>query len=166
MIASLAMLACSNGIREDNIIDKRTQITHKMNNEQSTTSPFLIRTYFDDNTTWAGLAEKFTAKNDMGFSANLDLVNDPKNENLSIGEIVKKLPEDYPFDMLFIADSLTLTQSDNTVLCVDVINEQGSFFRVIPAELWSVENNLSIANMDFQDFFENCDENGVFRGFE
>jgi hypothetical protein len=29
----------------------------------------------------------------------------------------------------------------------------------------SVENNLSIANMDFIDFAESVDEDGIFRGF-
>jgi hypothetical protein len=32
-------------------------------------------------------------------------------------------------------------------------------------ELSSVENNLSISNMDFDDFAAAADEHGVFRGF-
>jgi hypothetical protein len=36
---------------------------------------------------------------------------------------------------------------------------------VIPAELWSVEINLAIANMDFEEFAENTDADGVLRGF-
>jgi hypothetical protein len=31
--------------------------------------------------------------------------------------------------------------------------------------MWGVENNLSIANMDFQDFVDYVDLDGVFRGF-
>jgi len=29
----------------------------------------------------------------------------------------------------------------------------------------SVENNLSIANMDFSEFADNVDKDGIFRGF-
>jgi hypothetical protein len=36
---------------------------------------------------------------------------------------------------------------------------------VIAEELWSIENNLSIANMDFVEFFESADEDGVFGGY-
>jgi hypothetical protein len=31
--------------------------------------------------------------------------------------------------------------------------------------MWSVENNLSIANMEFGEFAGNLDQDGVFRGF-
>ncbi|MDH6214469.1 hypothetical protein M2283_001752 [Streptomyces pseudovenezuelae] len=33
------------------------------------------------------------------------------------------------------------------------------------AELWSIENNLSGANMDFEEFADAVDDDGVFRGF-
>ncbi|MGW3141770.1 DUF6924 domain-containing protein [Streptomyces sp. NPDC001139] len=36
--------------------------------------------------------------------------------------------------------------------------------RVVAAELWSIEN-LSGANMDFEEFAGAVDDDGVFRGF-
>ena len=48
---------------------------------------------------------------------------------------------------------------------VDLYDEPGRTFRVIPRELWGVENNLSLANMDYSDFADNVDADGVFRGF-
>jgi hypothetical protein len=33
------------------------------------------------------------------------------------------------------------------------------------SEIWAVENNLSLGNMDFEDFAGAVDANGVFRGF-
>jgi hypothetical protein len=38
-------------------------------------------------------------------------------------------------------------------------------FRVIPSELWGPENNLSIANLDFDEFANNAGSDGIFRGF-
>lgn len=49
---------------------------------------------------------------------------------------------------------------------VDLDDEPGRTFRVIPRELWSVENNLSIANMDYRDFADSVGADGVFRGFQ
>lgn len=37
--------------------------------------------------------------------------------------------------------------------------------RVVPAALPSVENNLSIANLDLVDLTSAADPDGVFRGF-
>ena len=35
----------------------------------------------------------------------------------------------------------------------------------IPSELWSVENNLNLANMDWEEFVEPVGEDDAFRGF-
>jgi hypothetical protein len=34
-----------------------------------------------------------------------------------------------------------------------------------PSKLWSVENNLNLANMDWMDFHRAAGQDGVFRGF-
>jgi hypothetical protein len=55
------------------------------------------------------------------------------------------------------------------MVVVDLNQECGTIFRVIPAELWSVENNLSTSTFHFQhgfsDFADSGDSDGVFRGF-
>jgi hypothetical protein len=38
-------------------------------------------------------------------------------------------------------------------------------FRCIPSELWAVENNLNISNMDWEDFSGAAGDDGAFRGF-
>jgi len=58
---------------------------------------------------------------------------------------------------------MTLSAAEHLVLCISLHGE-GSF-RVPPNELWSVENNLSLANMDFEEFAEAVDTDGVYRGF-
>lgn len=167
VIAVLLLFACSNEMNNRNDQnDSFEQSTEIKNMEQYGTGPFLIRTYFDGGTDWSDLTEKLTAEYEMGYSANLNLINDQQNESRSTEEVVKNLPEDYPFSILFVADSATFIQDENTVLCVDLLEEPGRSFRVIPSELWSVENNLSITNMDYVEFYENCDEKGIFRGFK
>lgn len=36
--------------------------------------------------------------------------------------------------------------------------------RVIDSELWAVGNNLSLANTDFDEFAQNTDPHGTYRG--
>lgn len=43
--------------------------------------------------------------------------------------------------------------------------EPGRTFRALPSEVNGIESNLSIANMDWEDFAESVDDDGVFRGF-
>ena len=35
----------------------------------------------------------------------------------------------------------------------------------MPSEMWGVENNLSIANLEFDEFVDAADPDGVFRDF-
>ena len=43
--------------------------------------------------------------------------------------------------------------------------EPGRAFRAIPSEVEPIVANLAIANMDFSEFADYADEDGVFRGF-
>ena len=48
---------------------------------------------------------------------------------------------------------------------VDVFEDgRGRTFRVIPSAIWAVQNNLVIGNMDWEDFSDSLDADGVFRG--
>jgi len=49
---------------------------------------------------------------------------------------------------VFIADRFAITNREHPVLVVDLVEEPGRTFRVVPSEAWGVENNLSLANMD------------------
>lgn len=61
-------------------------------------------------------------------------------------------------------DSLTISNSEHPILCVDLSDQLGKYFRVIPSEMWAVENNLTISNSDFDDFYEICGSDGIYRG--
>jgi hypothetical protein len=67
--------------------------------------------------------------------------------------------------VLFIADGAALTSPDHPIQVVDLGSSGKSPFRCIPPELWSVENNLNISNMDWEEFASAVDEGGVFHGF-
>jgi hypothetical protein len=51
------------------------------------------------------------------------------------------------------------------LLVIDLLEEPTREIRVIASEFWSIENNLSLANMDFDEFASAAREDGVFRGF-
>jgi len=57
-----------------------------------------------------------------------------------------------------------MTHFENPILCIDLADEFGRSFRVLPAHIWAVANNLFISNMDFADFADNLDTNGIYRG--
>jgi hypothetical protein len=57
---------------------------------------------------------------------------------------------------------------DQTVLFVDLnelSGQVGRAFRSIPSEVEAIVANLSLANMDFAEFADKVDPDGIFRGF-
>jgi hypothetical protein len=92
-------------------------------------------------------------------------VSDPSFDGLDVEQIIAHLPPDRRDSFVFVVDAATLRDPEHPVLVVDLYEHRGRTFRVIPSSAWSVENNLSLANMDFGDFAESADPDGVFRGF-
>lgn len=137
-----------------------------MKNLPATENPVLLRTDFADDTAWEKLCAKvLTPSPGDGFLPELQFTSDPEYQGASIDALVGAA-QDHPHSILFVADHLAMTESDNAILCIDLVEEPGRSFRVIPSEMWGVENNLSLANMDYVEFYESTDPDGVFRGFD
>lgn len=125
----------------------------------------LIRTDFSDEAAWTDLCERAQAVSDQGFQACVECVSDPAYDGMSVAQLLALAARDGDRTFVFIADQPTFTSPERPVLVVDVHTEPGRTFRVTPQAMWCVENNLSIANMDYAEFADNTDADGIFRGF-
>ena len=128
----------------------------------------LICTDFQDEDAWGKLVE--TVKEPVkpyGFVAYVDFVYDTNLSNASIENIGSKFQDSEDHTFLFIADKQTFTNPSNPVLVIEIAADgKGNTFRATPETLQGIENNLSIANMDFYEFSDNVDSDGIFRGFD
>jgi hypothetical protein len=123
----------------------------------------LLRTDFADESAWQALVAA-VGKPVGDFRAYVTPVSDPAFDGTNIERLIE-LGSDAGLHFILVADRLALTSPEYPVLVVDVAREPGRTFRVVPSAAWSVENNLSLANMDFEEFADAVDEGGVFRGF-
>ena len=127
-------------------------------------SSIVIRADFSDDAAWQTVRDAIAAP--VGtFKANLIPVEDRQYEGLTAERLPTILPKNFRHTFVFIVDRTTLVDREHPVLVVDVLERPGRAFRVIPSEMWSVQNNLKLANMDWEDFAESTDPDGVFRGF-
>lgn len=129
----------------------------------------LVRTAFDDESRWDEVAAAAQAEYEEGFCAYVVAVSDPRFDGADWRAVRDAVPPSRTgASVLFIVDAHTLTDSESPILVVDLPpggREPRSPFRCIPSELWGIENNLNIANMDWEDFADAADPDGVFRGF-
>ena len=130
-------------------------------------SSLLVRTDFTDDESWERASYEASVENEDGFRAYIHPVNDPALDGAA-WQIVRTaaLATNHGAAVLFIADHETLMSPDHPILVVDLVADRGApLFRCIPSELWSVDNNLNIANMDWEEFASAAGADGVFRGF-
>jgi hypothetical protein len=125
----------------------------------------LLRVDFSDDSAWIALCEAAQLPSEEGFQAHLDCISDPVYEGLTVEQLVALASQDGDHSFVFIVDQLTLTHPERPVLVVDLYDQPGRTFRVIPNEMWGVENNLAIANMSYHEFADNVDPDGISRGF-
>jgi hypothetical protein len=125
----------------------------------------LVRTHFGEDRAWAALLTAVGTPSAEGFLGNVQIVEDRTFDGLDTDAALAALPADANVAVLFLADAETLTHPDSPILVVRVLTEPGRTFRVVPEQLWSVENNLSLANLDWADYAGRTDDAGIFRGF-
>jgi hypothetical protein len=126
----------------------------------------VIRTDFTDDSAWEHICRLLKEpQTTYGFQSSVECLSDRSCAGLQPEDVRSVLPFDSQRPFVFLVDAEAMFQPDHAVLVVDLSEEAGRTFRVIPSEAWGVENNLRLANMDFADFADAVDDGGVFRGF-
>ena len=130
-------------------------------------SSLLVRTDFTRDDAWQQVSDEAQWENADGFRAYIVPVSDPAFDRATWKTVKAAVAaNDHGASVLFIVDSTTLTSPDHPILAVSLLGSADKApFRCIPSELWSVDNNLNIANMSWEEFTSAVDEDGVFRGF-
>ncbi|TQF75261.1 hypothetical protein FK531_02835 [Rhodococcus spelaei] len=131
----------------------------------------LLRTDFSDDAAWQRLCDVASglggpAPEDAAFCASLECISESTLHDLMPEELVGLVPSPPPY-FVFLADSLTFGHPEHPILAVDLNREPGRTVRVVPPSMWSIENNLSLGNMDFSDFADTADSipDRIYRGF-
>ena len=131
-----------------------------------TENPLILRTDFSNQAVWeriCGIIQKPVGI--FRFRANVEFVDDIEYAGLTKDQLLELIPKDYSHTFIIVVDRTAVSLPDHPLLIVDLYERSGREFRAIPSKIQGIENNLSIANMDFEEFAESVDESGVFRGF-
>ncbi|MBT0568545.1 hypothetical protein [Williamsia sp. CHRR-6] len=130
----------------------------------------LIRTDFSDDHAWQQLVIDAQAPQTSDeFTANFIAIDDKAWHGTTPESFVAEVGPPPPY-YVFLADLVTFSDPEHPILAVDTGplesgHEPGRTVRVIPSQMWSIENNLSLGNMDFCEFADHAGPDGVYRGF-
>jgi hypothetical protein len=137
----------------------------------------VLRTDFSDDSAWKSVCAAIQEPVEFEQSevwANVDCLSDPEFDGLTVEQVTSSLVPilagerkhfEYQESFMFIVDRIALTHPDHPILVVDLCNEGGRTFRIIPSEMVAVWGNLWLGNLDFDDFADHVDKDGIFRRF-
>ena len=126
----------------------------------------VIRTDFADQDIWEQVrAEIQKPVGILRFRAFVEFIDDPHFADLNRDQLLELLPPGYNHSFIILADRTTILHPEHPLLVIDLFDKPTRDFRAIPGQIQGIENNLSIANMDFEDFADSVDADGIFRGF-
>lgn len=141
----------------------------KMNNLQlpSSKDPIVLRTDFSDENAWKTIcAEIMTPHPQFGFLPNVVFASDTNFQAYTEEQLLSDSTSGYEHAFIFIVDKITMTNPEHPILCLGLKENHGFKLRTIPSEMWGIENNLSISNIDFEELSQAVDKDGIFRGFK
>ena len=133
-----------------------------------TNNPLVVRIDFENQQAWKAVCKLIRAPvpaHGDTFYANVQFSEDEAFRGLGTEELLARVPSDYNHSFLFVVDSTAISHPEFSILVIDLRGADRRNFRAIPTAIQAIENNLSIANMDFSEFAVAVDEDGIFRGF-
>ncbi|MEO7308649.1 MAG: hypothetical protein ABIR78_04940 [Ferruginibacter sp.] len=125
----------------------------------------FIRTDFSIISQWQKICEEVTdIENEC--PPMITIINDPKFSQLKISDLPQFSKDQVTNTFVMLVDEMSSSHPEHPINCVDLTDDFGRYFRVIPSEVCSVSANLGLSNMDFSEFADNVDPDGIFRGFK
>lgn len=123
----------------------------------------LIRHSFENDREWQALNTALETMKKR-FSSPLRIISDRKFAGANFDSLQSNLGSTVVPSVVFIADKLTFESSERLILVVN-LRDVHRKFRTALSVLPEIENNLSTANMGFEEFEASVDADGVFRKF-
>ena len=127
-------------------------------------SSVLVRVSEGDDAAWVRLTAAVATENRDGFRAYVDFIDAAEWHGASFDQLRAAVPPNpNGASVLFAADETALSSEEFPVVVIDLVQGRPEF-RCVASELWAVENNLNISNMDWEEFSDSVDADGIYRG--
>jgi hypothetical protein len=125
----------------------------------------VLRTDFSDQAAWEAIRDEIQQPGpEIEGYCWVTFIDDRAYEGIPIDRLLASVPEEYRHRFMFVVDAATVTTQDHPVLVIDLRVPSGAKFRAVASEVYSIECNLTLGNLGFDDFARGAAETGVYRG--
>ena len=161
------LIACQSrnkGSNKNDVIHSMFKVNDSELQLPDTKDVLVVRTDYTNDMRWNKVRHLIRfPTNPGGYKAFVEFLEDDHCSEVKANWFLDK-NEKYEHLFIFLVDSLTIYNREHPLLCVDLYEKPGQSFRVVASALWEVENNLTIANTDWEELQFSLDEDGVYRG--
>lgn len=140
--------------------------TVKLNPNEGNDYVVLFRTDFSSDRNYNNIINRINnPQNEDGFKPNLKFVSNKNFKNKSVKELKEILVDmSYDHNIFFVLDAQSIDNNENPILCVSMeTNFKVDRFRVLPDNMWIIENNISTTNLIFEELLFSVDKEGIYR---
>jgi hypothetical protein len=131
-----------------------------------TENALILRTDFSNDAIWQAICSEIRKPvGPFRFRANVEFLDDREYDGIDKEQLLQLIPHNYDHSFIMLVDQTSVTHPDHPLRIVGLFEGSGNEFRALLSQIQGIENNLSIANMDFEEFAEAVDDDGIFRGF-
>jgi hypothetical protein len=123
-----------------------------------------LRTDFSNDRAWEAVQATIDASSEYPSAT---YVSDPAYAGADVQALVDAdsiADDDEKLFYMFLADEITMADAEHPLLAVDLADEPGRTFRVVPRWYIDISVNLCISNLDYADFADAVDSSGTYRG--
>lgn len=128
----------------------------------------VVRTDFSDDAAFDDVCGLISSGDCEGYMPDVVRFEDRRLSGAAPDEVYQRCV-DTDIEYLFIADARSIADPEHPLLVLNADSDDertGATFRTLPAQVCSIDANLGISNMDYREFADEVDPDGVFRGFE
>lgn len=130
-------------------------------------STLLVRTWFGNEEAWDALLAVVHTPSADGFLATVSVVDDQVHSDAQLRTLTALLPRHDEYSLVLAADERAMTEPEKPLLAILADGTQPPrTLRIVGSELWGIENNLRLANMEWDSFADAAEADGIFRGFD
>src|SRR5260370_21476991 len=105
----------------------------------------LLRSDYSDQPAWVEFCRLVEAPYEEGFRAYVTFIDNPVLSGRTLEGLTAVAESGGYQSFFFVADLEAISNLEHPILAIDLHQQPGRALRVVPAQLWAVENNISPA---------------------
>lgn len=127
----------------------------------------VVRTDFSSDEQWRELKVSMIPTPAYDCDTFLLFIDDDVFDNMPIEQVRQvALEKTTKYIVIFIVDAVAINHPEHPIVVLNIYDKPSQLFRAVPPLICDLASNFHIANLDYEDFEDVIDADGILRDLE